>query len=372
MKVERISIIDPVGGHGGMEYYDYGLCIGLYSIGVEPHFFTANKTKAILEDKVTTHFTFGEMWFKSKVFKLLLLIIGYIKAFRWSKKHQVHNVHFQFFHLGFQNVFVLWLAKNIFGLKTIVTLHDIEYFKARESKGLRIIAYRLVDEFIVHNKFSFQELVTKLGQEEKVSIVPHGDYLNFVKSIPYDSEKKPSFNLLFFGQIKEVKGLDVLLKAMKILKKSEPHIKLTIAGKPWGTDKTRYNKLIDDYQLHNTVNTNFNYIQNKEVSSYFKASDLVVLPYNKIYQSGVLLLTMSYGRVALCSDLEAFKEIVEDDVSGYLFKTGDAQSLADKIKKVSNNRQQIAKVRKNANQLLESNYSWEVIGALTKRVYEKN
>lgn len=368
----KVSIVDPVGGHGGMDYYDYGLCIGLDSVGIEPHFFTANKTKEILKDKVTTHFTFGEMWSKPKVLKLFLLLKGYVRAFRWSKEHQVRNVHFQFFRLGVQNIFVLWLAKNLFNLKTIVTLHDIESFKGKNSKRLQQTAFLLIDSFIVHNKFSYKELVTQLGYDEKVSVIPHGDYLNFVSSIPYKENKIPTFNLLFFGQIKEVKGLDVLLKAMHILKNIEPNINLTIAGKPWGTDKTKYNKLIEDYQLQNTVKTNFNYIPNEEVSSYFEACDLVVLPYNKIYQSGVLLLTISYGRVALCSDLDAFKEIIEDDVSGYLFKTADAQSLADKIKKVSNNRPQIAKVRENANQLLESNYSWEVIGALTKKVYEKN
>lgn len=370
--MNRISIIDPVGGHGGMEHYDYGLCFGLNSVGLEPHFFTSNKTKAILTDKVVTHFTFGNMWSKPKFLKLIFLIRGYINAFRWSRKHNVRNVHFQFFHLGVQNVFVLFLAKYLFNLKIIVTLHDIESFKGWNSKGLQKMAFRLIDSFIVHNKFSYKELVAKLTQDSKVSVIPHGDYLNFVSSIPYKENKITTFNLLFFGQIKEVKGLDILLKAMHILKIIEPNINLTIAGKPWGTDKAKYNKLIEDYQLQNTVKVFFNYIPNEEISSYFEACDLVVLPYKKIYQSGVLLLTMSYGRVALCSDLDAFREIIEDEVSGYLFKTGDAQSLADKIKKVYNNRQQIVKVKKNADQLLERNFSWEVIAALTKRVYEKN
>lgn len=370
-KIDKISVIDPVGGHGGMEYYDYGLCLGLKAARCEPYYFTCNDTKPLKEEEIITHFVFGNIWQKSKLGKLLYLILGYLKAFIISKRNKIQVVHFQLFHLGFQNVMVLWIAKNMFGLNIVVTLHDIDSFRGHNSSWLQKRAFNLVDEFIVHNKFSYQQLVAKLNNGNNVSIVPHGDYLNFVSCLPYSSKLNSKFKLLFFGQIKEVKGLEVLLKAIHILNKNISDVSLTIAGKPWGTDKEKYLNLIDEYKLKNNIVTNFNYIPNEEVASYFKACDLVVLPYKKIYQSGVLLLTMSYGRAALCSDLDAFKEIIEDNKSGYLFKSEDEQDLANKLLEIYKNKSNIAVVRDNANQLLKTTYNWNTIGALTKTIYDK-
>ena len=108
-----------------------------------------------------------------------------------------------------------------------------------------------------------------------------------------------------------------------------------------------------------------------DLKNYFKDSDLVVLPYNKIFQSGVLLLSMSYGRAVLCSDLKPFKEIIEHNKSGYLFENGNFNDLADKIIDIYNNRKLIPQIIENANSLLHNKYDWEIIGKSTKKLYEK-
>ena len=80
---------------------------------------------------------------------------------------------------------------------------------------------------------------------------------------------------------------------------------------------------------------------------------------------------MSYGRVALTSDLAAFKEIIKDEISGFLFESENVEDLTRvilKIEKMSS----LSNVRYNANHLLKNKFDWTVIGKQTKNVYETN
>lgn len=366
----KIALIDPVGGHGGMDYYDFGLAQGLANNGVEVFYFTCSETKDLLPSTVEKLAVFGDIWKKSKVLKLFFLLLGYYRAMKIAKKKHIEVVHFQFFHLGIQNVMALYMAK-FFGLKRVVTLHDVDSFKKNETKFIQKRGLSLSQKLIVHNSFSKNALMAKNIGVEKIAVVPHGNYLPFVESIDYDQSINPgSLNLLFFGQIKRVKGLEILLKAMKILHQSQIPVKLTIAGRPWGTDAGYYEQQISELGISTVVDCKFEYIPNEDVASYFKDADVIVLPYKKIYQSGVLLLSMSYGRVTLSSDLPPFKEIIQDGENGFLFNTENAASLAKKIEIIYSQKDQLGEVRNNALNLLKSTFDWTNIGQATKSIYE--
>ena len=366
--MKKIAIIDPIGGKGGMDFYDYGLSIGLSNNDHNVFYFTCNQTDEIKAKNVHTFFTFGEIWNKNKVFKLLFLLNGYRKSFKFCKKNKIEIVHFQFFHLKLQNIVVLQMAKY-FDLKRIVTLHDIDCFRGKESSSLQQKAFSLSQKLIVHNEFSFDEIIKKGISEDKVAIIPHGNYIPFVEKV---TNKEPSeiLNLLFFGQIKEVKGLDILINAFAKSLKENENIRLTIAGKPWGTTAEYFTTLISKLKIEKAVTTNFSYIPNEEIHSYFQNSDVVVLPYKKIYQSGVLLLSMSYGRVCLCSDLDAFKEIVVDNETGYIFENKNVDSLSKKILEICQNKGNIARIENNAQELLKTKFDWNNIAKLTIELYE--
>jgi len=367
----KVSLIDPVGGKGGMEFYDYGLALGLAKNNVTVHYFTCINTEEINYENVFLHYSFGDIWKHGKIAKLIKLLKGNLKAFKFSKVNNINHVHFQFFHLGTQNIIVLLLAK-CYCLKTIVTLHDVDSLRNNNNNRIfQKIAFLFINHFIVHNQFSFDELKKKNINESKIDIIPHGNYLTFIKPINYPIRKDNQFRLLFFGQIKEVKGLDILIRAVSIAIKQNKNIHLTIAGKPWGTSKDYYEKLIEELDIESAVNTEFGYIENDQVKNYFQNCDVVVLPYKKIYQSGVLLLSMSYGRVTLCSDLDAFKEIITNKENGYLFESESENSLSEQIIDIANNYKNLNNVRSNALKKLRKEFNWEVIGMQTKKIYEK-
>jgi glycosyltransferase involved in cell wall biosynthesis len=364
--VERISIIDPVGGHGGMDYYDYGLAQGLARNDLDVNYYTCNKTNIRFYKNVQTYTVFTNVWERIGVFKLFAFLNAYLKAFKSARSNNSELLHFQFFGLGKINLLVLALA-HLFKQKKVVTLHDIESFHKGRSKLVQNLCLNLIDGIIVHNQFSKSEFEKNFKFQGIISIIPHGNYLPFVKMQKLNINSK-KINILFFGQIKEVKGIDILLSAMqKVVKKSNQY-HLTIAGRPWKTEIKSYELKIKEMGLTNHVTTHFKYIKDKHVDQLYKEASIVVMPYKKIYQSGILLLSLSYGRTVIASDLPSFKELISNEKNGFLFKSGNSTSLSNCILKL--NHELILNATENSKNLISKKYDWMKIGYKTLKFYQ--
>ena len=366
----KIAIIEPVGGHGGMDFYNYGLALGLAKNKWNVHIFTSGETSERIYENVSTHKTFKKVWSrKNKAIKLLYFLIEHLISYRKAKRKGISILHFHFFELDLKNYLALKLAKR-FKFKLVVTIHDVSSFQGVPASNFSVKIAAMADKIIVHNTVSAKEVI-ELGLTNEPVIIPHGNYLPFIESVKgKDKNESSPLNILFFGQIKEVKGLEILLNALGEVKADSTFVKLTIAGKIWKDNPKKYEQLIQRLGIDNMVECHYNYIPNEEVGSYFKNTDLVVLPYKKIYQSGVLLLSMSYGRPVLVSDLEAFTEIIEDNENGFIFKQNSAEDLARKLEYICNNKEQLDLVASNANQLLVDKFDWIKIGVQTiEKVY---
>lgn len=364
-----VALIDPVGGHGGMDHYDYGLAMGLADHGAQVDYHTSEKTEKREHNGVHTVFSFGKVWSKkSPISKLFAFLNGYIHSFRSARTKHCEVVHLQFFSFDLLNTMVVFIL-NRFSFKTkVLTIHDISSFKNGDKSFFRNYILNSFDKLIVHNQFSFEEII-KVSPNTNISIIPHGNYSHSVSSIPFDPNQSDELNLLFFGQIKKVKGLDILLEALHSVVQKTDKVNLVIAGKVWYDDLEYYKSLIKLYQLEKRVGCHFNYIPNSEVASFFEKADVVVLPYRQIFQSGVLLLAMSYGRAVLASDLPPFKEIIQDNVDGVLFKRENSEDLKSKIESLLNNKSRLSKLANNATHKLQNEFSWVNIGHQTLKLY---
>ncbi|MCB5251704.1 MAG: glycosyltransferase [Candidatus Cloacimonadaceae bacterium] len=133
--------------------------------------------------------------------------------------------------------------------------------------------------------------------------------------------------LLFFGLIKEYKGLDTLLEAMPIIRLAIPDINLQIAGSVYG-DESVYSKQIERLGLTDCVKTDFRYISGEEVSEYFRQADVCILPYKSATQSGVIATAFSYDTPVIASDVGGLSEYIEDGSTGLLIPPEDPPALA--------------------------------------------
>lgn len=144
---------------------------------------------------------------------------------------------------------------------------------------------------------------------------------------------RPKLLLLFFGLIRDYKGLDILINSMDKLKDYD--VKLLIAGKCY-KNKNYYKSLIKNKKLYDKIVWYDKYIPESEIHLYFSATDAIVLPYTKISQSGIVPLAYEFNKLIIASDLDSFQENILNNKTGYLFKNNNVDSLTKIIINIYN------------------------------------
>jgi D-inositol-3-phosphate glycosyltransferase len=371
-------VIEPVGGHGGMDYYDFGLCEGLSKAGVKVTLYTCDETSRKIATPYKVNFPYRRIYGGDPTWlRGMRYVLGSVRALLDARLSRTNIAHFHFFHVGPLEFFNVLLAK-LLGFKVVVTAHDVQSFVERLSVPWMVEkAYRLSDRVIAQSKISVKELRTTLQiSESRIDEIPHGNYLGLVGEVPARGEARTRLGLpnearvlLFFGQIKEVKGLDVLLRAMLRIIREHPDTVLLIAGKVWKDDFERYQKLIDKLGISAHCVLHIRYIPDSEVPDYYAAADVVVLPYRRIYQSGVLLMAMSYAKPVVVSDVEGMTEMISDGVNGYVFHSGDAEALAGKLTESLADTKELRLVGETALRYVREHHDWTKIGRTTAACY---
>lgn len=332
MKDNKIAIIDPVGVYGGMNYTTHGYCLGFIANNWKPYLFTCSDT-TLKFPEIETVFSFKDIWKKKfRLFKLIMLIYGYVCSFTLSNRKKVSFVNLHFFKWGGLNTVIVILAKIFFRGKIVVTIHDVESFHYKSNPFFSGYGAVFIDGFMFFNEFSKDKFEKIYGLRKPFCIVSHGNYLHYFDKLPHrnkiDGDK---IRILFFGQLKRIKGIDILLEAFKIVCEKSSCFELTIVGRPWKMSRIEMIERLKSYNFGSKLNFNLKFVTDSEATNYYMNSDIVVLPYTRIYNSGVLLLSFSYGRTVITSDLPPFLELVENNVNGFTFKNEDPKDLAKTI-----------------------------------------
>lgn len=135
--------------------------------------------------------------------------------------------------------------------------------------------------------------------------------------------------ILFFGFIREYKGLDILLKAFADNRFRDMAIKLIIAGEFY-VDNKPYIDLINSHNLSDYIIMATDFIPDNQVAAYFCASDIVVQPYKSATQSGVTQIAYHFNKPMIVTDVGGLAEIIPHEKVGYVVKP-DTAELAEAI-----------------------------------------
>jgi glycosyltransferase involved in cell wall biosynthesis len=145
-------------------------------------------------------------------------------------------------------------------------------------------------------------------------------------------------------------------------------IHLIIAGDTGKESFDKYQNLIDKLGISERIILDINYVSDSKRELYFKAVDAMVLPYEKIFQSGVLLMAMSYGLPVVASDIPPFKEVIEHNKNGLLFESLNAKDLAQKINDLFEDNGSLHEFSKSAIETINTTFSWDEIAANYKHL----
>lgn len=200
--------------------------------------------------------------------------------------------------------------------------------------GDRILAKYFVgsiDGFVTMSRKVLDE-VSLFDKSKPRIFSPHPIYDNFGNELDKLSAIKalnldPTFKyILFFGFIRDYKGLDILLNAMAEPSIRRLKIKLLVAGEFY-TDSKPYFDIIKKKGLEENVIMSNDFIPDSEVNKYFSACDLVVQPYKSATQSGVTQIAYHFNKPMVITNVGGLGEFVPDGEVGYVVEP-DSNSVA--------------------------------------------
>ncbi|MEI6059807.1 MAG: glycosyltransferase [Bacteroidota bacterium] len=202
--------------------------------------------------------------------------------------------------------------------------------------GDRILAkywVMAVDGFIAMSKNVLTDLRT--FTQKPALFCPHPIYDNYGEAIPKAVAKKmldldPDIHyVLFFGFIRDYKGLDLLLMAFAKSKLANLPVKLLVAGEFY-SDPKPYHDLIRELELGDRVVLATEFIPESQVSKYFCASDLVAQPYKSATQSGVTQIAYHFDKPMIITRVGGLEEFVTHNLVGYVVEP-DPEAIAGAI-----------------------------------------
>ena len=191
-----------------------------------------------------------------------------------------------------------------------------------------------VDGFVAMSQSVLDDL-QKFDIKKPQSFCPHPLFDNFGESISKPAAKKilkideKTNYLLFFGFIRDYKGLDLLLEAFTDDRLKKLPLKLIVAGEFY-TDSEPYYEIIKQNNLEDRVIMHTDFIEDSKVVNYFCAADIVVQPYKTATQSGVTQIAYHFNKPMIVTDVGGLSEIIPDKKVGFVVKT-NPEAIADAI-----------------------------------------
>ena len=286
-------------------------------------------------------------------------------------------VHAQWWSYVLAPVYVAILAIcRLRKKKILITVHNVEpHATGASSRFLNRVVLHFGDAFVAHTEKNKETLSTTLGiPADRISVIPHGalqpapikgisrEAARIHLEIPLDKRV-----VLCFGNIREYKGVDVLLKSMGLVRQEMRDVVLLVAGEPWGKWKS-YQQIIRDYGLAHVVIKRLSFIPPSDVEYYFAATDIVVLPYKHFdSQSGVGTLALTFKKALVVTNTGGLPDFVRDKKA--IAEPGDVEDLARVILTVLQDEQLLDKLSRDSGEIAEA-CSWDRVGERTLRLYE--
>ncbi len=377
-------------GRGGLTHYAYNLSLALVERGHEIDLVTAAGFELDGRDELPAgmrvHQVIGRAGFRlgarvpsfaRGLFRKLEALSDAFTVARLARRLRPDVVHL---HCTNQIAWAYLRALDRQGLRLVSTAHVVT---PHERIPWQDTIYRgihgLGDLIVAHSAFDRQRLLHEFAvAPERVVVIPHGEYGFFESGGEAVDRAAARAELglgpdeevaLFFGYIREYKGLDLLFEAWPDVAAARPDARLLIAGDPVQLGASRREELESWARRLGAVHR-FGYIPFADVARYFAAADLLVMPYRHISQSGVLFLALSLGVPVVATRVGALPEMLVDGESALLLPPESTEDLSRTLIRALGDeelRQRLA----DGGRRVADNHSWTSIAARTEEAFNR-
>lgn len=320
--------------------------------------------------------------------KFLRIFKNYARLMRYAATAKARVFHILWNHKvqWFDRTLLMLYYKGL-GKKVTLTAHNVNQARRDSNDTLlnRVtlrIQYRLADHIFVHTKKMKDELLEDFGvRPQAVTVIRHpiNDAFPDTDLTPGEAKRRLGLGeaekvILFFGRIKPYKGLEHLLAAFQQLVGNDASYRLIIAGEVQkGNEKYR-----DEIQRSVTreidrgqIILKMQFIPDEDMEVYLKGADALALPYNEIFQSGVLFLGYSFGLPVIATDVGSFREEIVEGKTGFLCRPADPADLANTIATyfASDLYRNLGTRRQEIKDYADVHHSWDAVAQLTRNAY---
>ena len=275
-------------------------------------------------------------------------------------------VHFNGHSLN-QFFISLFLSSRI---PKVYTIHD--YIP---HSGEKKLSRQVFIKYILHTKRQkiFQsEYCAALARKDigaknrnSINMVPYS-FFDIYKIWKSSSLSEKSNNVLFFGRISAYKGVEYLSKAIPIIKRQIPGLKVILAGK--GNYYFDISRLLEGGSCE-VINR---HIPNEELVELIQQAAIVICPYTDATQSGVVMTAYAFDKPVVATDTGGMREVIEDGITGLLVPPRDSQRLAEAVIDLLKNPEKREKMSKEIRgNLNRDKFKWSLIADKTIEVYRK-
>jgi D-inositol-3-phosphate glycosyltransferase len=271
-------------------------------------------------------------------------ILSWGRTAREIAKHNPDLVIFKwwmpFFGPGYWAV-ARWIRKHTNARVLFIIDNAIPHESRPGDKFFTSLAFSKVDYFVAQSRAVEKDMFTWFPdlKRDHVKMCPHPIYdcypafPNGQKAAREQLGIPPeSKTLLFFGFVREYKGLHLLLDALPEIRKQLSDVKLLVVGEFYDARES-YDKKIRELGLADCVSIRDDYVPNEEVGIYFAAADCVVLPYRSATQSGIIQVAYALDLPVITTDVGGLAEVVENNVTGFIVPPGSPAALAEAAQK---------------------------------------
>lgn len=361
--------------------YTICICSGLSNAGIDVHLIVPeNKHIRKSINFTVKHWAPTKDFRANKIPKIFNYVVYLTRLAKFVFTSKDRIVHFQFFrNERIESIYFVFL--KLIGIKLIYTAHNL---LPHESKlidpYLKKMVYNSSKAIIVHSAYIKQQLIKQFSiKESKIHVIHHGNFDVYLPKRPISkADARKYFGLseddqvlLFFGKIREYKGLDILLEAFELAAGDNPKLRLLIGGSVSAELLRHYQKIISQLRSKKQIIFHAKHIPDEEVAFYLLSTDVVMLPYKHIYHSGVLHVALPFAKPIIATRVGDLPEFIEDGKTGFLTEPNDPQKLMKSIKKafkIGSNLDEMSKYIKIQNQ---TDYSWNSIGKKTAKLYQQ-
>lgn len=220
------------------------------------------------------------------------------------------------------------------GCKLIAICHNIFPHESNFFDRLFLKKFfNKVDGFVLLAGKLYEQL-SSLVKNPVYRVSPHPLYNHFPDPVDKNTAReklgiKEDRVILYFGLVREYKGVDYLIKSVDSICSVFP-VRVLIVGEFY-INKNNFLKLLESVENKGLVTIVDRYVSDEEVGLYFSAADLVVLPYKDATQSGVVKIAYHYDKPVVVTDVGGLKEDVIDSETGFLVPPEDVEKLSEAI-----------------------------------------